>query len=110
MCVADAVHWSSYVSQAYPAEAAPVPWGVWGPPSRLIACNAYRVDAYDPTVGTHGGFRQGRGFRHPMAHPDIERAANGPGPRTVRLLRQPDPRAGVMSTFPQMLLSGLWGC
>jgi len=44
------------------------------------------ADAYDPTVGgASGGFRQGRGFRHPMAHPDIERAANGPGPRTVCL-------------------------
>ena len=56
------------------------------------------ADAYDPTVGgAHGGFRQGRGFRHPMAHPDIERAANGPGPRTVRycscFMGRPPPRA-----------------
>lgn len=31
------------------------------------------VGAYDPTVGSHGAVRQGRGFRHLMAHPDLER-------------------------------------
>ena len=50
----------------------------------LIVSLCRCADAYDPTVGQHGGFRQGRGFRHPMAHPDIERSANGPAPRTVR--------------------------
>ena len=38
--------------------------------------------AYDPTVGASGGVRQGRGFAHVMAHPDIERGR----PRQVHTL------------------------